>query len=145
MKKIVTILTIFILLSNISFSQSKPYSNPILIYGTSFGNYFKTLYKTGDFITMMKFTSSESIKKFGYTSVMNYYKEMDFGYDMKLRSRTISNGVYTLNYISDIVGTKKMTRLDVVIENDSAKLVLDNILFNLGICKSSVPDFTFKK
>lgn len=141
MKKIIIIFIIFLFFSNISFGQAidKPYSNPILIYGSSFGNFFKTLYKTGDFNTMMKFTSSKSIKEYGYETILNYYKENDFGYDMKLRSRTYSNGVYTLNYISDIVGTKRVTRMDVVIENDSCKLVIDNILFNLGICKSSIP------
>ncbi|TXI85132.1 MAG: hypothetical protein E6Q38_00875 [Crocinitomicaceae bacterium] len=140
MKQIVIIVTILLMMLSAAVAQpvSKPYSNPLLIYGSSFGNFFKVLYKTGDFNTMMKFTSTETIKKFGYANVLEYYKTTDFGYEMKLRSRTITNGVYTLNYVANILSTQKVVRLDVVVENDTAKVVLDNIVFNLGIDYKSV-------
>lgn len=140
MKRLIFVLTIFILLFVPSLGQTvqKPYSNPILIYGSSFGNFFKALYRKGDFNTMMKFTSSQSIKKFGYQNILEYYQGVDFGYDMKLCSRTYQNGVYTLNYNATILGTQKIVRLNVVVENDSCKLVLNNILFHLGISVDSI-------
>lgn len=143
MNRLMLLLTVLILSSHTIMAQvdQKPYSNPILIYGSSFGNFFKALYRTGDFNTMMKFTSSQSIKKFGYDNILEYYKDVDFGYDMTLTSRTYQKGVYTLNYNASILGTKKVVRLNVVIENDSAKLVLDNILFHIGInVKDIIPN-----
>ncbi len=137
MKKIFIFLALLSLTMS-SYSQEKPYSNPILIYGTSFGNFFKTLYKLGEFDNMMKFTSSESIKKYGYDSILHYYKIMDFGYDMKLTSRTFQNKICTLNYNAVILGTNRTVRLDVVIENDTAKVLLDNILFNMGIDSATI-------
>jgi len=140
MKHLFLIIIVLFMSINTSVAQPtpNPYSNPLLIYGSSFGNFFKALYKTGDFNTMMKFTSQETIKKYGYKNVLEYYQTTDFGYEMKLRSRTITNGVYTLNYVANILGTQKVVRLDVVVENDTAKIVLDNIMFNLGIDYKSV-------
>ncbi len=114
-------------------SNSKPYSNPVLIYGTSFGNFFKALYKSGNYNEMMKFTSSESIKIFGYDSILNYYKKMDFAYEMELRSIKQEGNSHVLNYIASINNTSRIMRLNVVIENDSCKIDLDNTLFNLGV------------
>ncbi len=136
MKKILIAIVLILSPCLISMGQPKEtisYSNPILIGGTSFGNFFKALYKTGDFDSMMKFTSSRSIERYGYNNVLEYYKSIDFGYAMKLRSRTIVNGVYSLNYAATILGTEKVVRINVIVENDSSKIVLDNIMFNLGI------------
>lgn len=135
MKKIIIFLSLtFFSLTLFAQDNSKPYSNPIFIYGSSFGNFFKALYKVGDYESMMKFTSSKSIKEFGYYNILNYYKNMDFGYDMKLISRPAPiNGISTLNYSAMIMGTKRVVKLDVTIENDSTKLVIDNLGFHLGI------------
>lgn len=140
MKKLLVLLAFLFVSINVSIGQNdtRPYSNPILIYGTSFGNYFKTLYKLGDFDTMMKFTSEQSIKKYGYQNILLFYKTTDFGYDMKLMSRRVVNGVYTLNYNAAIMGTKKVIRMDVAVENDSCKLIIDNLFFHLGISIDSV-------
>lgn len=140
MRKLLVFLAFLFFSINVTIGQNdvRPYSNPILIYGTSFGNYFKTLYKLGDFDTMMKFTSKQSIKKYGYENILSFYKSTDFGYDMKLMSRRFVNGIYTLNYNAAIMGTKKVIRMDVAVENDSCKLILDNLFFHLGISMDSV-------
>lgn len=104
----------------------KPFSNPILIYGTSFGNFFQMLYKQGKFNEMLKFTSSGSISKFGSAQIVNMYKNMAFAYDMKLKSTTGSDTL-VLNYEAGIYATKNMIRIPVIIENDTAKIVLYNL------------------
>lgn len=112
---------------------NEKWDNPILIQGSSFGNFFQQLYKQGLWDEMIRFTSQESIDKYGIDSIKNYYKGMDFGYDMHLRSRTIYNNITTLNYESIILGRKTITRINVVIENDTCRTVIDNTLFNLGV------------
>lgn len=114
-------------------SYSEPWNNPVLIQGSSFGHYFQQLYKQGQFEKMVQMTSQKSIEKYGRDSVLKYYKNIDFGYKMKLKSQTINNNITTLNYESIIMGTTKITRLDVVVENDTCRLLLDNTLFHLGI------------
>ena len=126
-------------------NDDKPYANPVLIYGTDFGRYFKMLYKTGDFDTMLKFTSQKSIDKFGKENILEYYKQMDFGYDMRLKSKTEKGELIVLNYDAKIVNTTRVVRINVVLENDTSKIVLDNIMFHLGIDWKSVVGTTIKK
>lgn len=108
--------------------DNKPYHNPALIYGSSFGNMFQAFYKLGAFGNMLKFTSAGTIKKFGQDKILKFYSEMDFGYKMQLKS--MSGGLadtMNLNYEANINATKKILRMRIVIENDSAKIVLKNL------------------
>lgn len=108
----------------------KPYSNPVLIYGTSFGNFFQVLFRTGDYNTMLAFTSSESIDKFGKDTIIDFYKNrFQFGFELgKLKSMTTENEIYTLNYPDAIISATRTTiRIKVRIENDSTKIVLSNL------------------
>lgn len=109
------------------YSDYKPFANPVFMYGSSFGNYFQILYKTGKFEEMLKLTSSESIKKFGKNKILNFYKNMDFAYTIKLKSLNKEGDLTTLNYEGQVVATKKMLRINVIIENDTAKIVLKNL------------------
>jgi hypothetical protein len=138
LKKIVLMLLIIILFSSSNIAQKqlafeRHFSNPLLIYGTSFGNFFQTLYKQAKFQDMVRFTAIESLTLFGKRRVENYYKETFFGYEMKLRSYTYVNGVYTLNYESIIQATLCVVRLNVIIENDSSKVLLTEDIFNQKI------------
>ena len=115
-----------------AFAQNKPFSNPVLIYGSDFGNYFKVLYAQGKFSDMVKFTSSKSIKKHGKDKIVDFYKnKIHFGYELGKLKSTINedDGAIILNYpSSQVFATKKVVRLKVVIENDTCKLVLpDNL------------------
>jgi len=104
-------------------NELKPFSNPVLIYGTSFGDFFQMLYKQGKFNEMLKFTSSGTISKFGSEEIVDMYKNMAFAYDMRLKSTTGSDTIF-LNYEAGIYATKHMVRIPVVIENDTTKIVL---------------------
>jgi len=132
MKKVILILIAILGLTFGSFAQNKPFSNPALIYGSDFGNFFKTLYAQGKFADMVKFTSAESIKKHGKDKIIDFYKnKIHFGYELgKLKSTNKEeDGSITLNYpSSQVFATKKVVRINVVIQNDSVKIKLpDNL------------------
>lgn len=105
----------------------KPFSNPSLMLGTNFGQFFQTLYRYGKYEEMLKFTSSETIKKYGKNTLLNYYENCDFGYNIKLKSKTQQGKYYILTYNATVMATNKVVRMKTVVENDSAKIVLDNL------------------
>jgi len=107
--------------------KNEDFSNPVLIFGSSFGNYFQTLYKLGKYDKMLIFTSSKSIEKFGKEEILSFYRKMDFAYTIKLKSKTEDVGIIVLNYEAGIMATKHMLRMSVVVENDTCKILLDNI------------------
>ena len=108
-------------------APEKPFANPVLIYGSSFGEYFQMLYKTGQFEQMLKFTSSGTLDKFGNDAVLGFYKKVDFAYHIKLKSKNEHNGITTLNYEAGIMATRNVLRMDVVVENDTCKLILKDL------------------
>lgn len=108
-------------------SNTKPFANPGFMFGTDLGKYMQTLYKIGKIDEMVKFTSSETIKKYGVAQVSDYYEDCGFGYDIKLVSMTGDGKYKTLSYNAKINATNKVVRMKVVLENDSAKVVLENL------------------
>lgn len=117
-------------------TSTKPFSNPAIIYGTDFLTYFKTLRGLGNYAEMLKFTTSKSIEKHGKNAIMVFYVERCKNMSkVKLVNITSnSDGTKTLNYINDVVATKNTFSINVIIENDSCKIILpeklDKDLFN---------------
>ena len=103
--------------------QTIDYSYPPLIAGSSWGNIFQRYYLQGDYETMMKLTSQESINQYGYATIKQYYQSMDFGYKLKLKSWTKEKKYYTLNYTSTILATPVVIHVR-LLEGDTAKLLL---------------------
>lgn len=112
---------------------NKPFSNPALFYGTSFGNYFSVLYRQGKYIEMLRFTSSNCLLKYKQNLVLRLYQEMDWGYNMKLASISSQGDTLILNYEANINNTVHMGRIPVIIENDSCKILLTDDSFSKGI------------
>jgi len=134
MKKVILILIATLGLALGSFAQKGDFSNPALIYGSDFGNYFKVLYTQGKFKDMVKFTSVESIKKHGEKKILEFYKnKFKFGYELgKLKSSYKEDGITVLNYPdARIIATKRTIRIHIIVENDSCKLVLPDKLDDL--------------
>jgi len=111
---------------NQDINSIKPFANPTIIYGSSFGNFFQMLYKQGNFADMLKFTSSGSISKFGKENILKMYQNMAFAYDMKLKSMSGKDTI-TLNYEAGIYATKHMIRMPVTVENDTTKIILQDL------------------
>lgn len=100
-------------------------NDPAVFAGSDFGTYFSTLYRLGKFDEMIAFTSSESIKQRGREKVLDFYKnDLKLGYDMNLTSKTVSGDTTTLNYDANIIATKRVIRIDVVVESDTCKVLL---------------------
>lgn len=105
----------------------KPFANPGFMLGTNFGQFFQTLYRYGKYEEMIKFTSSETIKKYGKQTLLEYYENCDFGYNIKLKAKSQEGKYFILTYKANIMATNKVVRMKTVVENDSAKIVLDNL------------------
>jgi hypothetical protein len=97
------------------------------MYGTNIGQYFQTLYRLGKYDDMLKFTSQESIKKYGKDKILDYYRSCDFGYKIKINSRMQDDKYIILSYDANIMATNRVIRIKTVVENDSAKIVLNNL------------------
>jgi hypothetical protein len=109
--------------------SAKEFSNPALIYGSSFGNYFQVLYKQAKFNEMLKFTSKISRKRFGDKAILNAYKLIDFGYVIKLSNiENKSDSLYLLNYEIQEMATKKILRMNTIVESDTVKLIINDTL-----------------
>lgn len=119
--------TLLIFISTVTFSQELLFNNPAMFGGCSFGNYFQKLYKTGQFDEMMKYTSSESIKKFGKDKILTFYKSMDFGYKIDLKSQIKDGNTIILNYESEKYATKMMMRMNVIVEKDTCRILLRDL------------------
>ena len=105
--------------------MQKPFSNPALIYGSSFGSYFQALYKLGHYNEMIKFTSGKIIEKYGKDKLIKMYSKLDFAYPLQLKnmSKDTETGNIQLTYMTTIIATVKIFRMDVRIENDSVKFM----------------------
>jgi hypothetical protein len=97
--------------------------NPVLYQGSSFGQYFQILHKTGNYIEMLNVTSESTIKKHGKEKLLAFYQDMDFSYRLKLKA--FKNGV--LFYETEINATKKTIQIPVVIEKGGCKIHFDKL------------------
>lgn len=103
------------------------YSNPVLMEGSSFGEFFRILHSIGKYDMMIDFTSKDTRDRFGDTALLSFYKEMDFGYEINLNGANEIAGITTLYYTGEIMATKKIISMDVLVENDSTKLILNKL------------------
>lgn len=108
-----------------------PYSNPVLIYGSSFGSFVRQLYLTNQYNLLLQFTSSSSIRAHGKDAVVKFYKEK-FRLDFKLGKLTnmiTYNDTIQLTYANaSIMATRRKVVILCRLENDSVKLVLPSDL-----------------
>lgn len=111
---------------NVESKSENPFANPALIYGTDFLRMFQLFYKQGQWETMIKFTSRESINRIGRKKLLNYYRQMDFGYSLQIYSLKKQGELYMLNYKAKLYATEYIVRCIVNIENDTCRIVLSN-------------------
>jgi hypothetical protein len=121
-----------------AFNHSLPsidFSNPALIGGSNFGNFFISMVKTQNYDMALKFTSTESKNKFGTATILAKYRDFNFNY--KLGNASISKAIvgdtlkYILTYTTNEYATGKIKEMTLVVENDSCKLVLPDNLNDL--------------
>ncbi len=107
----------------------KPCANPTLIYGSSFGNFFQALYRTNQFETMQAFTSNKTKAKFGNQLLPYYQNEFKFDYSLgKLTNLSYRGDTVLLTYAKAyIYGTRRKVVIPCHVENDSVKIILNNL------------------
>jgi hypothetical protein len=104
-------------------SDVKNHENPVLFYGSTFGEYFQRLHKQGKYTEMLEVTSSTTIKKFGRDRLLRFYKEMEFSYTLKLKSMNSC----TLFYETVIFGTKRTLKFHFSLENGKCRVVFQKL------------------
>ncbi|MFN6013162.1 MAG: hypothetical protein ACK47F_00550 [Flavobacteriales bacterium] len=97
--------------------------NPVLIMGTDIGTLFKTYYKIGDFKSMVRYTDKATVDRYGNDSLMKIYRKLNLGYDIRLKNMTTEGNEKILHYESSTFATRGVRRLHVVVENDTARVV----------------------
>lgn len=101
-------------------------NNPAIMLGSDLGSIIRKAYQIGNYELMFQFTANETIQKVGRDKLMNCYKNLDMGKEIKLKSITEEGDVHIMNYESINQATKVMVRLPVIIENDTAKIIPSN-------------------
>jgi len=104
------------------------YNDPCLFAGSTLPNVYQRLWINGDYATMLKFTSVQSRNNFGDYRILEYFQKIDFGYNLRLKSRIFEKGgSQTLNCLSVIDATRKVIRFKCIIENDTAKIIISSL------------------
>lgn len=110
--------------------SEKLYSNPALVFGSSFGNYFQSLYRIGRYDDLVKLTCMSSRKKYGDEKLRQFYEHV-FHFDFQLGKLTaIKKSGDTINLIYSkaiILGTKRKITIPVIIQNDSCFIVISSL------------------
>jgi hypothetical protein len=102
------------------------YNNPFVFVGSDFGSFINVLYRQGKFDEMVKWTSISSVEKFGKEDIKTFYKNLSFGFELGRVKSDTEDGV--LNYPdATIKATRTTIRIAYTIENDSCKLVLNDL------------------
>lgn len=109
------------------------WSNPALIQGASFGNVLQGYYKTGNYDILLQLTSTKSRKKFTDTAIVDYYKRMQFGYNLKLIAAKKRDNSWILTYRTSIFATETIINMRVAIEKDTCRIILPNDFSNQKI------------
>ena len=108
--------------------ESTEFSNPAFMYGSDFLSFFKSLRKIGDINTLIKFTSKESIEKFGEEKLRDVYENsfVNMSDSRLTKLDKIDDNNFTMHYLNSQYATKKVFEISVVKENDSIKLVFED-------------------
>ena len=92
--------------------------DPIFYAGSSFGSYFQSLFKQGLFDELVELTDGKSRSTIGDSIIRGYYRNIDFAFEIKLKSMTNAGSMTWLNYEANIQATKQIFRFPVVIEQN---------------------------
>lgn len=114
----------------VEFSVPKiDYSNPAFMAGSDFLSFFKALRKIGNMDELISFTSSKTIDDFGVEKLKSFYKNSFTNMSKsKLKGMTsVNDSIKLLHYTNSEFATKKAFDIKVIIENDTTKIILDDL------------------
>lgn len=104
-------------------SENESMNNPSIFLGSSFGEFFQMLHKTGEYEQILIYTSQETKSMFGNDALLDFYKNMTFSYQIKLKAN--KNNV--LYYETVVDATQSTLQMNYIIENDTCKAVFETL------------------
>ena len=105
----------------------KPFSNPVLIYGSDFLSFFAQLKMSypGKLDTLLVFTSTQSKIHNSRQRILELYQGTNFNFQKKLKAiKKINDSLYVMNYLCNRFATSQIVKCRVIIEDDTARLIL---------------------
>jgi hypothetical protein len=110
--------------------NDKGMSNPIMLSaagGSDIGRLFNAYYRTGQVDKMIPLLDSKTKQTFSKEDLRKMLVNLQYGYDMKLSGAQKDGNRYTINYLCQIAQTKVVKQLNVVVEDDTARVVPMNL------------------
>jgi hypothetical protein len=98
-------------------------NNPAIFMGSTFGEFIQVLHKTGKYNEMLIYTSETTKQNFSNKQLLDFYQNMQFSYPLKLKA--IENNI--LLYKTTINATEKTIQFNVVIENDTCRVLFEKL------------------
>jgi hypothetical protein len=118
--------------SNVSRTEPDPkgMANPLMLTaagGADIGRLLNAYYRTGQVDKMIPLFDRKTKLAFTKEQLRQMLINLQFGYDMKLSGSRKDGNKYTINYVCQINQTKVVKVLDVIVENDTARVVPNNL------------------
>lgn len=102
-------------------------NNPAIFMGSTFGEFFQILHKTGNYSGMLIYTSNKTKKRFNNTELIEFFQNMQFSYPLKLKAINEQNDYQTLLYNTTIDATEKTIQFNVIVENDTCRVLFEKL------------------
>ena len=103
-------------------------NNPVMMqFGSDIGTMFSAYYRVGETEKMISLLDSKTKIKYSRNQLNNLLLNLNLGFDLKLTGMKDLNGSKIMSYVCQINATKKIKRLIVIIENDTARIVPSNL------------------
>lgn len=96
-------------------------NNPAIFMGSTFGEFFQILHRTGKYDEMLVYTSKQTKEKYKKKDLISFYQNMNFSYPLKLKAYKD----YTLYYQTNTDATARTIQMLVSIENDTCKMIFN--------------------
>jgi hypothetical protein len=110
--------------------KDKGMSNPIMLStaaGSDIGRLFNAYYRTGQVDKMIPLLDSKTKQTYSKEDLRKMLVSLQYGYDMKLSGAQKDGNRYTINYLCQIAQTKVVKQLNVIVEDDTARVVPMNL------------------
>ena len=105
-------------------------SNPLMLSaagGSDIGRLFNAYYRTGQVDKMIPLLDSKTKQTFSKEELRKMLVNLQYGYDTKLSGAQKDRNRYTIHYLCQIAQTKVVKQLNVIVEDDTARVVPMNL------------------
>ena len=110
--------------------ETLKFDNPVFFMGSSFPAFMQSHQKIGNYSEMLKYTSKNTLKKFGKDRLLDFYKQMEFSYPLKLKAIKKIDGYSIVFFQTTIQATVQTIKIMVSVENDTCRICFDSLCYN---------------